>query len=264
MASQVRSAVSLTNSPSSGVQARGARSVTHRAATSLPSLINGAAMNAPIPAAATAGRSASGIRVDVRVSATTTGPPLRSVGANPGAIAQRISADDARDARANEVAFDQDVALRFVDADVAGAIGQQPLAEKPAGLFLNGHRIDQQSQGIAKPEKKRVPRFALDKGPLHTPEMMKGVAKPHPTLGELGLGLVEQQLRELVAGEQHLGHVWLIRQLGVHLRPVVSCPNEGQIGHEDFERGVANRRANRHAGVGAVARRQEHDRQRVE
>ena len=77
MASQVRSAVSLTNPTSSGVQSRGERSFTNRAATSLPSLINGTATNAPTP---TAERSASGINGEVWVSATTTGPPIRNVG----------------------------------------------------------------------------------------------------------------------------------------------------------------------------------------
>ena len=50
----------------------------------------------------------------------------------------------------------------------------------------------------------------------------------------------------------------------MHLRPVVSRTNEGEIGHQEFERGVANSRTNSHAYVGGVARRQEHDRQRVE
>ena len=157
MASQVRSAVSLTNSTSSGVQARGERSLTQSAATSLPSLINGAATNAPTPTAATAGRSASGINGEVRVSATTTGPPIRNVGPTQLKSRQRISSDHARDTGANKVSFDQDVALRFVYFCVVGTVCQQPLAEKPAGLSLNRHRIDQQPQGIAKPEKKRVP-----------------------------------------------------------------------------------------------------------
>ena len=157
MASQVRSAVSLTNSTSSGVQFRGDTSLTNSAATNFPSLINGAATNAPTLTAATAGRSASGINGEVRVSATTTGPPIRNVGNNPIEIGQRISSDDARNAGADKVSFDQDVALRFVDVCVVGAVCQEPLAEQPAGLSLNRHRIDQQPEGIAKPEKKRVP-----------------------------------------------------------------------------------------------------------
>jgi hypothetical protein len=40
--------------------------------------------------------------------------------------------------------------------------------------------------------------------------------------------------------------------------------NEGEIGHHEFERGVANSCANSGACEGAVARRQEHDRECVE
>ncbi len=94
--------------------------------------------------------------------------------------------------------------------------------------------------------------------------MIEGLTKPHTTLGEFGLGLVEQQVLELDVAAQDFGHVWLVRQLRVHLGPVVSRTNEGEIGHEKFERGVANRRTDSGAGVGGVARRQEHDRQRVE
>ena len=94
--------------------------------------------------------------------------------------------------------------------------------------------------------------------------MIEGLAKPHTALDEFGLGRVEQQVRELAVAAQDFGHVWFIGQLRVHLCPVMSRTNEGEIGHQEFERGVANRRANSCACVGAVARRQEHDRQRVE
>ena len=157
MASQVRSAVSLTSSTSSGVQTRGERSLTKSAATSLPSLINGAATNAPTPSAATAGRSASGINGEVCVSATTTGPPARNAGPTQLKSDSENRPTCARDPGANKVSFDQDVALRFVYVCVVGTVGQQPLAEKPAGLSLNRQRVGQQPQGIAKPEKKRVP-----------------------------------------------------------------------------------------------------------
>ena len=63
---------------------------------------------------------------------------------------------------------------------------------------------------------------------------------------------------------QNVDHVWFVRQLRVHLRPVMRRTNEGEIGHQEFERGVANRRTNSCACAGGVARRQEHDRQRVE
>ena len=58
---------------------------------------------------------------------------------------------------ANKVSFDPNIPLRFVYFYVVGTVGQQPLAEKPAGLCLNRHRIGQLPQGIAKPEQKRVP-----------------------------------------------------------------------------------------------------------
>ena len=78
--------------------------------------------------------------------------------------------------------------------------------------------------------------------------------KPHTTLNELGFGLVEQQVRQLAVAAQDLRHVWFVGQLGVHLCPVVSGTNEGEIGHEEFERGTANRRTNSRARVGGVAR----------
>ena len=109
-----------------------------------------------------------------------------------------------------------------------------------------------------------MPRFALQKRSLHALEMIEGFAKPHTALDELGLGLVEQQVCELAVAAKNLGHVRFIGELRVHLCPVMSRANEGEIGHEELERGVANRRADSCAGVGAVARRQEHDRQRVE
>ena len=94
--------------------------------------------------------------------------------------------------------------------------------------------------------------------------MIEGFAKAHTALDEFGLGLVEQQGRELAVAAQDFGHVRFIRQLGVHLRPVMSRTNEGEIGHQEFERGVANSRANGCACAGGGAWRQEHDRQRVE
>ena len=72
------------------------------------------------------------------------------------------------------------------------------------------------------------------------------------------------KVRELAVAAQDFGHVRFIRQLRVHLCPVVSRTNEGEIGHQEFERGVANSRANGCACAGGVAWRQEHDRQRVE
>ena len=77
--------------------------------------------------------------------------------------------------------------------------------------------------------------------------MIQGLPKPHAALDEFGLGRVEQQVRELAVAAQDVGHVRFIRQLRVHLRPVVSRTNEGEIGHEEFEGGVANSRANSRA-----------------
>ena len=62
---------------------------------------------------------------------------------------------------------------------------------------------------------------------------------PHFTPLQMGLGI-----RELSMAAQDVRHVGLVRQLRVHLRPVVSRTNEGEIGHQQFERGVANSRAN--------------------
>ena len=80
--------------------------------------------------------------------------------------------------------------------------------------------------------------------------MIEGFAKPHTALDEFGLGRVEQQVRELAVAAQDFGHVWFIGQLRVHLRPVMSRTNEGEIGHQEFERGVANSRANSCACAG--------------
>ena len=120
------------------------------------------------------------------------------------------------------------------------------------------------SQGGTLQEEKRVPRFALQKRSLHALEMIESVAKPHTTPDELGFGLVEQQVCELAVAAKNLGHVWFVGELRVHLCPVMGRPNEGEIGHEELERGVASRRTHSGAGVGAVARRQEHDCQCVE
>ncbi len=68
-----------------------------------------------------------------------------------------MSSDDARDSPATKLSFDHDGALGFVDFCVAGPVCQKPLADKPARLVLNRHRIGQQPQRIAKAEKKRVP-----------------------------------------------------------------------------------------------------------
>ncbi len=93
---------------------------------------------------------------------------------------------------------------------------------------------------------------------------MEGVPKPHAALDEFRLGRVEQQVRQLPVAAQHVGHVWFVRQLRVHLRPVVGRTNEGQIGHQELKRGAANSRANSCASVAGVAWRQEHDRECVE
>ena len=93
---------------------------------------------------------------------------------------------------------------------------------------------------------------------------MEGLAKPHTPLDELGFGRVEQQGRELAVSAQDLGHVRFIRQLRVHLCPVMSRTNEGEIGDQDFERGIANSGANGGACAGGGAWRQKHDRQRIE
>src|SRR5688572_2952315 len=94
--------------------------------------------------------------------------------------------------------------------------------------------------------------------------MIEGLAEPHTALDELSLGLVEQQGRELTVAAQDFDHVRLIRQVRVHLCPVVRRANEGQIGHKKFECGVANRRTKRSTCKGGVPWRQEHDRQSVE
>src|SRR6186713_2555144 len=109
-----------------------------------------------------------------------------------------------------------------------------------------------------------MPRFALLERHLDALEMIEGVAKPHTALDEFSLGLVEQQGRELAVAAQDLDHVGLIRQLRVHLCPIVRRANEGKISDQEFERGVANRRTKSSASMGGVARRQEHDRQRVQ
>jgi len=83
-------------------------------------------------------------------------------------------------------------------------------------------------------------------------------------LDECGLGRVEQQGGELAVAPEEFGHVRFIRQLRVHLCPVVGRTNEREIGDQQFERGVANGRANGGAYAGCGAWRQEHDRQRIE
>src|ERR1700741_3275630 len=94
--------------------------------------------------------------------------------------------------------------------------------------------------------------------------MSERFAKPHATLDTFGLGRVEQQVGELAVLAQDVGHVRFVCQLRMHLRPVVSRAYEGEIRHQEFERGVAHSRTNGHPNAGGVARRQEHDRQRVE
>ena len=157
MASQVRSAVSLMSSTSSGVQARG-ETVAHaqrRDQSTVPDQRRG---NERTHVDRGDGRT---IRVGNQRRGPDVGddhrPAHSKCRADPIEIGQRISSDPARDPGAHEVLFDPDVALRFVYLCVVGTVCQQPLAEKPAGLSLNRHRIDQQPQGIAKPEKKRVP-----------------------------------------------------------------------------------------------------------
>ena len=91
------------------------------------------------------------------MSATTTGPPIRNVGPTQLKSDSEYRPTMLETPARTKLSFDPDVALRFVYFCVVGTVCQQPLAEKPAGLSLNRHRIDQRPQGIAKPEKKRVP-----------------------------------------------------------------------------------------------------------
>ena len=67
--------------------------------------------------------------------------------------------------------------------------------------------------------------------------MMQGVTQARTALDALGLGGVEEQVRELAVAAQDLVHVWFVGQLRVHLRPVMRCTNKGEIRHEEFERG---------------------------
>ena len=94
--------------------------------------------------------------------------------------------------------------------------------------------------------------------------MIQRFAKAHTVLDEFCFRCVEQQFRELAVVAQHGGHVRLIRQLRVHLGPVMRRTNEGEIRDQEFKRGVANRRANGRARACGASRRQKHDRQRVE